>query len=614
MDKKNNFCNEFHSNLDSKFLNQSYSTDRRSIDRSQFKTNKRLFPRTIDKTLNIEINLNFPKGLNIVKPIAEISDKGLSFYLLEHEGFFEEGSILKNIKIFNNEYESIVEKGKILYYKEYKTEESIKYKVGLVFLSEDKNSKKRATRFQNTDIKTLKTKVSFFVDGEEHRGQLLNFSKHGILLLVKSPRFVAQKSSILENINIVIDEKNIYKGNGVVIDVVPKKDSFELRIALKDGIIFVDDVLSTRDKHKVDVAISEMKDANSIKDNLSEEFKNNIHSTYYLLNKAKEVLDKFESEIKHETLSRRNFLIEEVFTKLNKEFYPKLDCLIEELDNIFVNIDKNEIEIYRQYFQSILHPLMMFAPILNRIYTKPLNIAGDYEMMNIFYRNKYEGETLFGKFLNKYICCYISPQTIRTRTGFMSKKTQDVLDDYLKKNEFNKFKITNIASGSALEIQELIKSENNTDYVQVTLLDFLEEAIKHSSLKINKIIKEHNRNTKFNIIQESIFNLIKDKNTLDKIQDNQNIIYSVGLFEYLSDTICIALLEILFDKLGKGGVLIIGNYKCEIPWVSWMELGLDWYLNYRSKESLLSLAKNLNCDKVVETESLGLFQFLVLKK
>jgi extracellular factor (EF) 3-hydroxypalmitic acid methyl ester biosynthesis protein len=595
-------------------------TERRSIDRNQFIKDKRLLQRISDDTLSVEINLPFPKGCKVIKPIAEINNKGFSFYLSSEEGFFEKGIVLNNIKFFNHEYEVIIAKSKVAYSKLYEGDGSSNYKIGLEFLLDknindkevfkDKVFKKRAKRFQNNNIKL---RISFFVDDKEQRGQILDFSKYGISLLVKSPKFIARKSDILKNINIKSGEKVIYKGNGIILDIEQKNDSIKMRVNFKKGFIPVENILGENNKNRIDIELAKLKETMNAGEIVSKEFRENIYKTHYLLINIKDQLDMFEDNIKDYDVKTKNILVNEMFEKINKETYSKLDECIQELDDIFKNINKKEFDIYRTYFQSVLHPLMMLAPILIRIYEKPLNIAGDYEMINMLYNNTYEGKTLFGKFLHRYICANKTSHAIRTRTDFIDKKIQNILNKYIKNNK-TKFKITSIASGSGLEIQELLKHGTNTDYMDITLFDFSKEAIEYSKFKINNIIKKHSRKTNVNFVQESIFNLIKDKNVLNKIQDNQNIIYSIGLFEYLTDSTCKILIKTLYEKISRGGMLIIGNYKYGVPLRTWMELGVDWFLVYREDDNLISFADSKIWKKQICLEKTGLFNFLVLVK
>ena len=55
---------------------------------------------------------------------------------------------------------------------------------------------------------------------------------------------------------------------------------------------------------------------------------------------------------------------------------------------------------HRAYCKLHLGPFLTQSPFLRRALEKPLGYAGDYEMMNMLYRDPAEGDTLFGRALN----------------------------------------------------------------------------------------------------------------------------------------------------------------------------------------------------------------------
>ena len=75
------------------------------------------------------------------------------------------------------------------------------------------------------------------------------------------------------------------------------------------------------------------------------------------------------------------------------------------------------------------------------------------------------------------------------------------------------------------------------------------------------------------------------------------------------------MIKVLSSKLKKDGLLIVGNYSNNNPFRSWMELGVEWYLIYRSNNELLSMVNKMENFKItIEQEPLGIIKFLVLKK
>jgi len=115
---------------------------------------KRKNKRVENDTLNVEIPLTIPYGKTIVNLVLDINERGLSFFLSSAEGYFSNGTILENIKIYNNKYEELIPRSKVAYcIKNYKEENGYFYnKIGLEFILNDKETKsltlrKRSKRF-----------------------------------------------------------------------------------------------------------------------------------------------------------------------------------------------------------------------------------------------------------------------------------------------------------------------------------------------------------------------------------------------------------------------------------------------------------------------------------
>jgi extracellular factor (EF) 3-hydroxypalmitic acid methyl ester biosynthesis protein len=69
-----------------------------------------------------------------------------------------------------------------------------------------------------------------------------------------------------------------------------------------------------------------------------------------------------------------------------------------------------------------------------------------------------------------------------------------------------------------------------------------------------------------------------------------DLVYCAGLFDYLSDRICRRLLEIFYDMLAPGGLLIATNVHPSNDWRNWMEYLAEWHLVYRDEAQFLHIA------------------------
>lgn len=77
------------------------------------------------------------------------------------------------------------------------------------------------------------------------------------------------------------------------------------------------------------------------------------------------------------------------------------------------------------------------------------------------------------------------------------------------------------------------------------------------------------------------------------LQASFDLVYSAGLYDYLSDRFAQRLTTSLFTLLRPGGRLIVGNFVPGIYDVGYMECYMDWWLTYRTGGQMVALASGL---------------------
>ncbi|TMA44037.1 MAG: hypothetical protein E6J82_05605 [Deltaproteobacteria bacterium] len=90
-------------------------------------------------------------------------------------------------------------------------------------------------------------------------------------------------------------------------------------------------------------------------------------------------------------------------------------------------------------------------------------------------------------------------------------------------------------------------------------------------------------------LHESIKRLLRDANLFVPF-GGFDLIYSVGLFDYLRTPTATGLARNLVARLHPGGRALIANMVPESPSRWYLEYHLDWFLNYRTRQQLLDLA------------------------
>ncbi len=96
----------------------------------------------------------------------------------------------------------------------------------------------------------------------------------------------------------------------------------------------------------------------------------------------------------------------------------------------------------------------------------------------------------------------------------------------------------------------------------------------------------------------------------------QDLVYSVGLLDYLTHNRAKALVKQLFDLLAPGGLLIIGNMnECPLSNYWPMEFITDWTLYYRTDADMIDWTEGLGAARAwTETERTGRVRMLFVRK
>ena len=314
--------------------------------------------------------------------------------------------------------------------------------------------------------------------------------------------------------------------------------------------------------------------------------------------------------------------------------YPIMDRL-GEISKEFNRVSKKK---HREYIRNSKYfEIIQEAPFYCRIINKPNGYPGDAEMMSYIYRDSFEGDTPFGKFLHKHAISTKACQAVKNRKDYLT-------DQIMQKTG----KILSLAAGPSKEITEVLNTAKNgrqflaLDHDLDTLMKYrpqvqtdqftyaLANAFQlisgnYFAARPRGIFERYcSPRTDFTGLKK-IFSFIKYE-MIELSQLRFDMIYSAGLFDYiktfqLDDSKgTVGLTKNLFDLLNHGGVLIVGNFNKNNPrdLVFVMEYVYDWQLIYRDRVELAEFARSIDEKEIknieIIEEPLGINYFLKLEK
>lgn len=592
------------------------------------KADKRGIPRkkTDEKEkLVIEISLPFPKGAKIRKEIIDLGQNGLSFKMFGSEGYFLPGTPLKDLTIFRNESVILRTSGEVVYAVTF-NEVGGCYRIGVQLTTDQKRRsvlgrrsfphQVRPLRYSNDSVENLSKLVIFrFGNRQEMSRKILNFSRYGLAFQLPVTGNLFKLGDVLESLQVVVNDEIVYSGEATIVNLRDDGSDLMIGVALRGELLDIEKIFSIKRTEETTRELIAHIKTSFISDKIDASFKAQIADIRYFLEKVKKTLDTEENALKNEMTGIKKIIEKKLLTEVGKEVFEYLDRALEILNTTVKNFNTEQHHIHKEYFQSHLHPLLLLSPFVLRCFTKPLGYAGDYEMMDMIYRDPNEGESLFGRLLNIYSCHHIRPaKASRNRIPFLLNQINKMVGKIINEEKTQRVKITSVACGPSNEIRDFIGFSDISSYCDITLIDIEPEALYSSQERLLALKTLSRFDVKIAFQNKSIKQLIRESGRTGT--QPQHLIYSAGLFEYLEENIAKKLIQVLYNNLCEKGTLVIGNFDPSNEFKCYMEYGGEWHMVYRAKEQMLQLAAGLkDCNKVYcESEETGINNFLVIEK
>jgi extracellular factor (EF) 3-hydroxypalmitic acid methyl ester biosynthesis protein len=422
--------------------------------------------------------------------------------------------------------------------------------------------------------------------GLEVRAGVLRLTRYLSVFEVYNPYSILQLSEVLSDFKIIINDRIMYSGRAVISNVVNTGIMLICEATLDDSWLDVDLFTSVTTPNR-----------------LREEF-------------GLFMLEQVELGIRSEPGGDRGAIERQVIAELEDPILPTVGSWFSRFDDISEKVEDELRPVHRAFAKRLLHPLVLCSPFVYRTYHKPLGYAGDYEMVNMILRDPYEGASLFAKIVN--VCFLKNPpaEAHRNRIKYLSK----TLEEETKRvhAEGRRAKILNLGCGPAKEVQNFMREDDLSDRAVFTLLDFNDETIEHATGLLHDVRNAHRRQTELNFFKKSVHQILKEASRPgpEMMPGTYDLVYCAGLFDYMSDRICKRLMNIFYDLLAPGGLLVATNVDASKPFRHSMEFILEWHLICRNSDQFAAL----NPDKAppgqfqVTHEHTGVNVFIEVRK
>jgi SAM-dependent methyltransferase len=273
--------------------------------------------------------------------------------------------------------------------------------------------------------------------------------------------------------------------------------------------------------------------------------------------------------------------------------------------------DRERREATKEFTELVLTPEMRTGAIWDRSYAKPLGYPGDFRIMNQVYDNENVGAGVYEKLVHR-LGLHVA-ECIQTRMEVVQSHIAEVVR---AKGQDRPARILSLGSGPAREIESFLSSAGaRAGRAAFTLVDQETQALGFAYDRAYPHLLKLGGQSQMQCMNISFTDILRANGGLHEAAP-QDMIYSVGLLDYLSDRRSRMLVRKLYDALAPGGLLIIGNMN-ETPLSNlWpMEFIADWTLIYRGDAEMRGWAEGLDAAEYwTETERTGRVRLLFIRK
>ena len=463
-------------------------------------------------------------------------------------------------------------------------------------------------------------KESFIIcrnsQGSVVRATVLRMTRHTVTFEVYNPYSILQNSEVLSEFKIFVGERLIYSGKAVVSGIVNTGLLLICEVSLGSSWLDIDFYSSLYHNKSLQPDFEKfLKDWAKVHTVLSN-FKVLIADIQIFLTELKRWLDQVEFGIHSNPAINSPQFEKDMLGNIKDSVLRETRPLFERFEETTSKIEESLRAAHRFYARQQIHPLVLCSPLVHRAFQKPLGYAGDYEVINMILNEPFIGGSLFAKIVN--FCFWSLPpaEAHRNRIDYLNQCLLQETEKVLKEKKKN-IKIFNLGCGPAKEIQNFILNTEICNNAELTLVDFNTETLSFTGKLLEELKASKNRNIDFKTIKMSVHQILKEAGKAEALDLNSyDFVYCAGLFDYLTDRVCKRMVEIFYELLAPGGLLVVTNVEAANPVTNMQEYILEWHLNHRGFNEMRNLAPAtvLDNDIKIERDTTGVNIFLSIRK
>jgi extracellular factor (EF) 3-hydroxypalmitic acid methyl ester biosynthesis protein len=439
------------------------------------------------------------------------------------------------------------------------------------------------------------------VIAEKFEGNLVDFAITGASCECPA-RIDVEQGAVCPKVWVMIGDEAFYEGRARVAYVAHHSNGngsarTVVGIHLLDDALDIDRIFWLRSSTSL---LNQMKDTQSLlnRRDISVEYKQGVCDMVFLFSRFRSLMNACQRELDSAGPmagpALEGEMLHSAWARLKEPLFDiqaRLDALTMEHYG-----DREFQQLHRDYTVPLLSPLVADGPFPGRAWLKPLGYAGDYVLMSYLYEDKWIGPSLYGKLMHRYPMEHQMAGAVRNRKTLAMKTFHELVARAAgEKPADEPVRIFGLAAGPAREVVDFAQGYEGEVRVEFTLVDQDNQALGYVNRQLAPLLVRGRKNIGVQFLYIALRQLIEEAKLFTSIPQ-MDLIYSAGLFDYLSTGKAKQLASKLFEKLAPGGTLLIGNYAAPASFAWLPTYVYDWPLRYRTEADMHQIVQGLGGD------------------
>lgn len=420
-------------------------------------------------------------------------------------------------------------------------------------------------------------------DGTPVHGKVLRMSRHFVVTELSDPSRMLAPGWSTPDARIILDGVVSYAGPARIVKTLDAGRALVCEWALQGGEMR--EPVAAPAGGVVASALQPALGRLRLLGRINEVFKAVVTDVAAVLDEVKQCLDRLEPAL------------DTVPEVLRAQVHATFDEVFSRFESAALAVPDELAAEHHMLVRQQLHPLMLCAPFIHRIYAKPLGFAGDYGTLEMLLSDGEAGHSLYARLLNSWLVRTLAGEAYRARVALV---TQHLEREALRcHREGRGLRSLSIGCGAAPEFARFLAAGDMAGAAEMTFVDFNDETLRHAESAARAAMQACWRPAQPVFVRKSIQRLIHDAGRMTSSARDRygevaragryDVIYCTGLFDYFSARVCSRLMRVFFQMLAPGGSVLVCNFTPANPIRGLMKLILDWDLIHRTENDLISL-------------------------